>query len=135
MRGAGKVFCKQCGREIPADANVCPYCGASIAAVHTETPGAVCPRCGSANILFQREQSASVGVGTNTVVVQSKEKRGCFYWLFIGWWWRPVRFILYGWIKALFSRRRRSGVNVHANKAFNHTVAVCQSCGHSWKVK
>ena len=93
-----------------------------------------CPKCGGTNINYQREQSGNVGAFTNTVYVKEPQKRrGCLYWvcclwlfellywLFIGWWWN-----------LLFGRKRHGGVGFNANKAFNHTVAVCQNCGYSW---
>ena len=48
-----------------------------------------CPKCGSSNVLIQREQTAQVGVGSNKVVVEQnpKKSKGCFYWLVIGFWW------------------------------------------------
>lgn len=49
-----------------------------------------CPKCGSPNITYQREQTASIGAGTNKVMIQeakeAKESKGCMYWLAIGWW-------------------------------------------------
>lgn len=96
-----------------------------------------CPKCGSSNVLIQREQTAQVGVGSNKVVVEQnpKKSKGCFYWLVIGFWWEPIKWIMFGWLKPLFRRKTKSGMNVHASKTFNKTVAVCQDCGHSWKVK
>ena len=96
-----------------------------------------CPRCGSTKISFQREQTASVGAHTNKVYVQpAKETHGCFWWVCIGWWWVPIYWLLIGWWwKPLFGRRRRGGLGLHADKTINRTVAVCQNCGHSWKVK
>lgn len=82
-----------------------------------------CPRCGSQNITFQREQTGNIGAGTNKVVIQTEKGHSCLYWLLIGWWWN-----------LLFKRHSLGGINVHANKAINHTVAICQNCGNSWKV-
>ena len=96
----------------------------------------ICPKCSSDNITFQREQSANIGAQQNKVVIMdAKEKKGCIYWLCIGWWWRPIRFICYGWFKDLFSRKKKGGINLGINKTINHTVAICQNCGNSWKVK
>lgn len=91
-----------------------------------------CPKCGSENVLIQREQTTTVGA---TKVVGQK-KKGCFnfimggwivsllYWLFIGWWKNLI-----------FGKREKGAKSVHAGKTFNKTVAVCQNCGHTWKVK
>lgn len=95
-----------------------------------------CPKCGSENVLIQREQTASVGAGTNKVVIQeSKKSKGCLYWLMCGWLIDMVKFMCFGWIKLFFGGRKRKGLNLHVNKTFNKTVAVCQECGHTWKVK
>lgn len=97
----------------------------------------ICPKCGSTKISFQREQSGNIGAGTNTVVIkEARRSRGCLYWLCIGWWWRPMYWICIGWWKnLLFGGKSRGGINIRANKTLNKTVAVCQKCGHSWKVK
>lgn len=92
-----------------------------------------CPKCGSSNISYQREQTASVGAGTNKVVIQKVKSHGCLWWLMIGWWWKLIYWMCIGWWwKPLFGRRN-TGLNFYANKSINHTMAVCQNCGHSWK--
>ena len=94
-----------------------------------------CPKCKSENITCQREQTASIGAGTNKVVIQKNTKsHGCLYWLAIGWWWKPIYWLLIGWWWKLLFGRRKSGLNIHANKSINHTVAICQNCGHTWKI-
>lgn len=95
-----------------------------------------CPRCGSENIMYQREQTGNIGVGTNRVVIQQPSKsHGCLYWLCIGWWWKPVYWLCFGWwLGLLFGGRNKGGWNIHGNKTINRTMAVCQNCGHSWKV-
>lgn len=95
-----------------------------------------CPRCKGNNISYQREQTASFGAGTNKVVVQqAKKSKGCLYWLCIGWWWTPIYWLLIGWWwKLLFGGRTKGGLNFNASKSINRTMAVCQNCGHSWKV-
>lgn len=83
-----------------------------------------CPRCGSENIMYHREQTGNIGAGTNKVVIQpAKKSKGCLYWLLIGWWW-----------KLLFGGGTRSGLNFSANKSLNRTVGICQNCSHTWKV-
>ncbi len=96
-----------------------------------------CPNCGSTNIIFQREQSGSVGAQTNKVyVVPAKKSHGCLYWTLIGWWWKPVYWVLIGWWWNLFfHRRNRGGLGFWADKSINHTMAVCQNCGYSWTAK
>lgn len=96
-----------------------------------------CPKCGSENIAYQREQTGNIGAGTNKVVIQeAKKSRGCLYWLVIGWWWRPIYWLYWGlWKNLLFDGKNRGGLNIHANKTLNVTMAICQNCGHSWKIK
>lgn len=96
-----------------------------------------CPKCGSENVNVQREQTASFGAGTNTVVIQeAKRSKGCLYWCLIGWWYKPLYWLCIGWWKnLLFGGKKKGGLNFNANKSINRTMAVCQDCGHSWKVK
>lgn len=95
-----------------------------------------CPRCGSSNIIYQREQSDTFGIATNKVVIQkNKRSKGCLYWLFIGWWWTPIYILLIGWWKSLlFGGHQKSGTNYYMSTSINSTIAVCQGCGNSWKV-
>ncbi len=95
-----------------------------------------CPKCGGTNITFQREQTGSIGAGTNKVTIQTEKGHGCLYWVIIGWWWKLLYFIAIGWWwNLLFKRHSLGGINVHADKAINQTVAICQNCGNTWKVK
>ena len=93
-----------------------------------------CPKCESENVIVQQVQTGSIGAGTNKVVIeQPKKSKGCLYWLLVGWWaWVIKLFFLP--VKFLFGGRKKAGINVHANKIFNKTVATCQNCGHSWNV-
>ena len=96
-----------------------------------------CPKCGSENITYHREQSGNVGLRQNTVIIKEQEKgHSCMYWICIGWWYKPIYWLLIGWwYKPLFGRRNKGGFNLNAEKTLNHTIAVCQNCGNSWKVK
>lgn len=79
-----------------------------------------CPRCSSGNVTVQ----------TITEVNEVKHKKGCAYWLFIGWWWEIIQWIFLGIIKLLmvcFKKRTRI---VSDTKTF----AVCQNCGNRWRV-
>lgn len=97
---------------------------------------AQCPKCKSENIIYQREQAGNIGAGTNKVVIQQpKKSKGCMYWLIIGWWWELFYWLLIGWWwRLFFGGRKKGGLNLHADKAINRTMAICQNCGHSWKV-
>lgn len=105
-----------------------------------------CPKCGSENVIVQREQTASIG-GSLHSFGGGKSGHGIIYWLFVGWWIWIFKFI--EWImkaifaictlgvSLLFTRKKKdklSGKTITANKTFNRTVAVCQDCGHHWKV-
>jgi len=105
-----------------------------------------CSKCGSDNISYQREQTASFG-GSFHKFGGGKSGHGCLWWLFVGWWiWIFWVFkFMFDVILAcctlglslLFRRKRNSGINggaIIANKSINRTMAVCQNCGHSWKV-
>lgn len=137
------MYCTNCGNEF--EGKFCPKCGTSVdnnqgtyqPPTESGPIGTQCPKCGGTNISFQREQTASVGAGTNKVVIQqAKKSQGCLYWIVIGWWWRPIRFICFDlWKSLFFGGKKRGGLNFHADKTINRTVAVCQNCGHSWKVK
>lgn len=96
----------------------------------------ICPKCGGQNITYQREQVGGVGVSTNRVVVQkSKKSKGCLYWLLIGFWLEPAYWICIGWWwRLLLGGGNHGGLNFNANKTTNQTVAICQNCGHTWKI-
>lgn len=79
-----------------------------------------CPRCGSENVTVQ-------------VVTEVKEKlkKGCAYWIFIGWWWEVIQWIFLGIIKLLMVCFNKKTKVVTETK----TVAVCQNCGNRWITK
>jgi len=63
------------------------------------------------------------------VGITNIKKKGCLYWLIIGWWLRPILW-LYFFIPMLFLKlfgRNKVQTNIQS-------TAVCQSCGNSWKV-
>ena len=104
---------------------------------------ASCPKCGSENVSFQREQTASFG-GSLHSFKNSNKGHGCLWWICIGSWWWVVKF-MWEMMKicctcglSLFFRGKKTnatkGKTVTATKTINRTVAVCQECGHSWKV-
>lgn len=95
-----------------------------------------CPKCKSENVLIQRDQTGNIGASTNRVVIQEpKKRRGCLYWLCCGWIFSLMYWITIGWWWNLFfGGKNRSGFNFGINKSINKTVAICQNCGHTWKV-
>lgn len=77
----------------------------------------VCKKCGSKDVTIQ-------------VVSQTKRKRkGLPYWLFIGWWLEMFMwvFLTLPWlIIKIFKPKKYKGKVT--------SMAVCQNCGHRWKV-
>lgn len=128
--------CPKCGTEY--EGNFCPNgCNSPYYnTAQSQQSQRICPRCGGTNISYQRETTGNVGTRTNTVVVKNANKsKGCLYWAFIGWWWKPFYWIFIGWWwNLLFGGKSHGGLNFGAEKTINRTVAVCQNCGNSWKV-
>ena len=94
-----------------------------------------CPKCGSENVLVQREQTASIGA--NTQKIKGEKRHGCMYWLCFGWLISVFKAIFHVCTLGLFRRKRKElgkTTGVNAQKTFNRTTAVCQNCGHHWKV-
>lgn len=81
----------------------------------------VCSKCGSENVTVQ--------IVTET---QLKEKKhGILYWLFIGWWLKPLLWLFLTLpmiIIAIFKPKKYKTKSIHKN------MAVCHNCGNSWKV-
>lgn len=81
-----------------------------------------CIKCGSDNINVQ-------------VINESQlvtKHHGCLWWLFIGWWWIALKWIVFtvpALIFKIFGIGKRQKI-----KNTTHKMAVCQSCGHSWKI-
>ena len=79
----------------------------------------ICQKCGSDN----------VNVQMTTETVEKTKRRGILWWLFIGSWWVPIKWIFLtipALIVKIFSRKRTTTKTVH------HKHIVCQACGHSW---
>ncbi|MBR1731531.1 MAG: hypothetical protein IJ725_03765 [Ruminococcus sp.] len=80
-----------------------------------------CLRCGSNNVLVQVVNEPML----------KNDYHGCLWWIFVGWWWVPVKWICLT-VPALFAKifipHRKKIVNK------NRRIAVCQSCGHTWRV-
>lgn len=80
----------------------------------------ICPNCGSTYVIVSAVNE-----------VKSKHKKGWLYWLTIGFWWEPIAWLIFTIPKAilaLFGNNRKT-----ASKTV--TYAVCQTCGHRWKIK
>lgn len=79
----------------------------------------VCPKCNNADV--------SVQVSTTE---KSKGRHSIVYWVFIGWWLHPLMWIFLT-LPMLIWRLIRPNSN---SRSVTHTNAVCQTCGHTWKV-
>lgn len=85
----------------------------------------VCPKCKSEMVTTQ--------VVTDTKLV--KKHHGIFWWICVGWWWIPLKWLVFTipavflWLIRLVTGGRKKFVTTHS------TVCVCQNCGHTWKVK
>ena len=80
-----------------------------------------CPKCQSENVTTQV---------VNTVKLKTQHK-GIIYWLFVGWWWVPIKWLVFtipALILAIFGKKKQKVVNKQ------ETMCVCQNCGHSWKI-
>ena len=80
----------------------------------------VCPKCHSGNV--------------NTTVVSDvkmKNKHGAGFWIFVGWWWELIKFVVFGWIYLLIRLIVGKKKKIVTKQV---TMAVCQNCGYSWRI-
>ncbi len=81
----------------------------------------ICPKCGSANVTVQV---------INEIKLKNKH-HGFFWWFFIGFWWVPIKWILFtlpALIFKIFGHKKQKFVN--KQKA----MCACQQCGNTWNV-
>lgn len=78
----------------------------------------ICPRCKSERINVQAVNH-----------IKSKGK-GCIYWLFIGWWLEMIMWIFFTlpWLVIKIIKPKNYSQKMSKQ-------AVCQNCGHSWRVR
>ena len=155
------MVCTKCGQQQPDDTKFCSNCGADLQAVKQESnptpapvaenqnqnpdpispqptintkntvvsvpiaqqqqPHITCPKCHSTNV--------NVQVINN---VQLKDKHhGCAWWIFVGWWWLPIKWLVFT-LPALIIKLIKPKKQKVVNKV--QSMAVCQSCGHQWRV-
>lgn len=78
-----------------------------------------CPKCGSNSVNIQ---------SINQVHLKNAH-HGFLWWLFIGFWWIPIKWMIFtlpAIIFKIFGHRKQKIVNQ------TKTVCVCQNCGHEW---
>lgn len=81
-----------------------------------------CHRCGSTNVIV-------------TIVNESqlvKDKPSCVWWLFVGWWWIPVKWLFFTIPALILKIFVPAKMKLHKRE---YTEAVCQDCGYHWRVK
>ena len=76
-----------------------------------------CPKCGSENVNVQ------------AVSITKNKKHGVIYWLCFGW---LIDLIL--WVCLFIPRLIIKIFGSKKIKTTVHSEAVCQNCGHRWKV-
>ena len=80
-----------------------------------------CNKCGSENVTCQ----------VVTEVKMTNDHHGVLWWLLIGFWWIPVKWIMFtvpALILSIFKPKRQK------IKQKNVTMCVCQNCGNRWKI-
>jgi len=78
----------------------------------------VCSKCGSNNVNVQ------------AVTRVKSKKHGLLYWMFIGCWLEPIMWLIFTlpWLFIKIFKPKKVTSKVQK-------MAICQECGHSWKVK
>lgn len=82
----------------------------------------MCPKCHSENVTVQ--------IVTETQL--KKKHRSISWWVLIGWWWVPIKWICFFWLALLakiFAPKRQKLTQKHV------PTFVCHSCGHTWAAK
>lgn len=81
----------------------------------------VCKKCGSQNVTVQ--------VVTETKV--KEKKHGIFWWICVGWWWIPIKWLVFTLPAILGKLFGKSKYKVTTK---TRKIAVCNDCGKSWDV-
>lgn len=103
----------------------------------------ICPRCGSSNVEIQmfKEDAGSQTIATSKFKFKQKG-HGILWWVFIGWWWLFIDFIL--WIcffplrlvLQLFKKKKYVGKGASVSTTKNiveyRSMCLCKDCGHHW---
>lgn len=81
----------------------------------------VCPKCHSEDVRTQVINEVSI----------KNAHHGILWWLFVGFWWVPLKWLIFtipALILKLFGRKKQKVVNKQK------TVCVCQHCGYTWEI-
>lgn len=81
----------------------------------------VCKKCGSQNVTVQ--------VVTETKV--KEKKHGILWWICVGWWWIPIKWLVFTLPAILGKLFGKSKYKVTTK---TRKIAVCNDCGKSWNV-
>lgn len=80
-----------------------------------------CSKCGSNQV--------------NTQIVSKvklkKKHHSIFYWVLIGWWWKLLLWIILTLPMLVIKIFRPKKYKLKTKET---KVAVCQNCGHSWRI-
>lgn len=80
-----------------------------------------CPKCKSEN----------VKIDVVTEQKFKKKKKGLLYWLTIGWIVEPLLWLFLTLPKLIYELFKPNRFKV---KTKTKKIAICQDCGHTWKV-
>lgn len=115
--------CNVCGSEF--EGKFCTNCGTPAGQVAPTANNissknvVTCRKCGSTNVSIQV---------VNEVKLKNQH-HGCLWWLCVGWWWIPFKWLfltLPALIFAIFGHKKQKVVNKQRK------VCVCQNCGNQW---
>jgi len=80
-----------------------------------------CPRC----------HSDSINVQAVTETQLKTKKKSLLYWITVGWFIEPLLWIFLTLPKLIFELFSPRKVQT---KTKTKKMAICQNCGHSWKI-
>lgn len=78
----------------------------------------VCPKCGSTAVTVQ--------MVTDTAL--QRARHGLIWWLLVGWWWVPLKWICFTWLALLAKIFAPKNYKLETE---HRAVCVCQHCGFS----
>lgn len=79
-----------------------------------------CPKCQSDNVNVQIVNESQL----------VKAHHSILWWLCIGWWWIPIKWICFFWIALILKIFGIGGKKKIVNT--QKKICVCQNCRNSW---